>query len=130
MHVRKCDENDIRIPFFVGENKSRTWVLRMNSDKIISLKHDNRHEDGTEETLTQYGGVSTNTGLANLQMFPADEHTAKILPPASTNLWWFTIDDTSFTYNLRRIGSDRFFSVSFDLTKAIETPDAPWGTEN
>ena len=27
MHVRSCDTNNIRIPFFVGDNKSRTWVL-------------------------------------------------------------------------------------------------------
>ncbi len=128
MHVRFCDKNDIRIPFFVGENKSRTWVLHLNEDKIISLKHDHRHPDGSEEDLTQYGGTSSNVGLANLQMFPADAHTASILPAASTNIWWFTIDETSFTYNLRRIGSDRLFSVKFDLTKTIETPSAPWGT--
>ncbi|EDP71984.1 hypothetical protein FBALC1_12822 [Flavobacteriales bacterium ALC-1] len=130
MHVRSCDTNTIRIPFFVGEDKSRTWVLNINEDKIISLKHDHRHEDGTEDKLTQYGGTSTNVGLANVQVFPADEHTSDILPPASTNIWWITIDDTSFTYNLRRIGTDRLFTVRFDLTKTIETPDAPWGTED
>ncbi|WP_405576581.1 hypothetical protein [Winogradskyella sp. Asnod2-B02-A] len=130
MHVRSCDTNDIKIPFFVGDNKSRTWVLHMNDEKIISLKHDHRHEDGSEEKLTQYGGTSANQGLANLQMFPADAHTAKILPAASTNIWWFTIDDTSLTYNLRRLGSDRLFTVRFDLTKTIETPDAPWGSED
>lgn len=128
MHVRSCNPNDIRIPFFVGDNKSRTWVLHLNDDKIISLKHDHRNPDGSEEDLTQYGGTSSNVGLANLQMFPADAHTSSILPAASTNVWWFTIDETSFTYNLRRIGSDRLFSVSFDLSKTIETPDAPWGT--
>lgn len=130
MHVRTCDTNDIRIPFFVGENKSRTWVLHLNEEKIISLKHDHRHMDGTEEDLTQYGGTSPNVGLANLQMFPADEHTSAILPAASTNIWWFTIDETSFTYNLRRVGTDRLFSVKFDLTKEIETPGAPWGSED
>lgn len=129
MHVRSCEPNTIKIPFFVGENKSRTWVLRMNDDKIMSLKHDHRHPDGTEEDLTQYGGTSTNVGLENLQMFPADAHTANILPAAATNIWWFTINNTTLTYNLRRLGSERFFSVSFDLTKAIETPGAPWGTE-
>ncbi|EGV43944.1 hypothetical protein BZARG_2342 [Bizionia argentinensis JUB59] len=128
MHVRACDINDIRIPFFVGENKSRTWVLHLNDDKIISLKHDHRNPDGSEEEITQYGGTSSNTGLSNLQMFPADAHTAQIIAAASTNIWWFTIDETSFTYNLRRIGSDRLFSVSFDLTKTIKTPEAPWGT--
>ncbi|WP_194850658.1 hypothetical protein [Nonlabens antarcticus] len=127
MHVRSCEENTLRIPFFVGENRSRTWVLTMNHDKIISLKHDHRHENGTEETLTQYGGTSANVGLATLQMFPADAHTAKILPAASTNVWWFTINDTNLTYNLRRIGSDRLFTVRFDLTKTVSTPEAPWG---
>lgn len=130
MHVRSCDTNDIRIPFFIGENKSRTWVLHLNAEKIISLKHDHRHADGTEEKLTQYGGTSSNVGLANLQMFPADAHTTSIIPAASTNVWWFTIDDTSFTYNLRRIGTGRFFSVRFDLSKTIETPGAPWGTKD
>lgn len=130
MHVRACDTNDIRIPFFVGDDKSRTWVLHMNADKIISLKHDHRNPDGTDEKLTQYGGISSNVGLPNIQVFPADVHTSEILPPASTNIWWFTIDETSFTYNLRRIGSDRLFSVSFDLTKPIETPEAPWGTKD
>ncbi len=130
MHVRSCETNDIRIPFFVGEDKSRTWVLKMNDEKIMSLKHDHRHKDGTEEDITQYGGISSNHGLANLQMFPADAHTSAILPPASTNIWWFTIDETSLTYNLRRLGTDRLFTVRFDLTKTIDTPDAPWGTKD
>jgi hypothetical protein len=127
MHVRSCGEHTIRIPFFVGEDKSRTWVLHLDENKILSLKHDHRNPDGSEEELTQYGGSSSNHGLENLQMFPADAHTAHILPPAATNLWWFTIDATSFTYNLRRIGSERFFSVRFDLTKTAKTPSAPWG---
>lgn len=129
MHVRLCEENNIRIPFFVGKDKSRTWVLHKNFNQILSLKHDHRNPDGTEETLTQYGGTSSNIGLENLQMFPADAHTTKILPKAATNVWWFTMDDKNFTYNLRRIGSDRLFSVSFDLTKTIENPGPPWGTE-
>ena len=128
MHVRSCEKNDIRIPFFVGEDKSRTWVLKMNSDKILSLKHDHRNPDGSEEKLTQYGGTSPNVGMANLQMFPADAHTTAILPAAATNVWWFTIDDKNMTYNLRRIGSDRVFTVTFDLSKTVATPSAPWGT--
>lgn len=128
MHVRSCGPNEIRIPFFVGENKSRTWVLRMNPDKTITLKHDHRHPDGSEEELTQYGGTSANHGLEDLQMFPADAHTSTILPAASANVWWFTLSDKSLTYNLRRIGSDRYFSVSFNLGHTVETPAPPWGT--
>ncbi|MCM4166898.1 hypothetical protein KCTC52924_01753 [Arenibacter antarcticus] len=129
MHVRACDENEIRIPFFVGDDKSRTWVLTRGDDNLILLKHDHRLKDGSEDTVTQYGGRSPNTGLADIQFFPADQFTSNLLEHASNNVWWFTVDDTSFTYNLRRIGTDRFFSVKFDLTKIVGTPAAPWGSE-
>jgi len=128
MHVKSCEENRIRIPFFVGDDKSRTWVLT-SKDNIITLKHDHRLEDGTPDEVTQYGGTSTNTGLSTIQFFPADQETCDLISYASTNVWWITIDDKAFTYNLKRIGSDRVFSVSFDTTKPLETPPAPWGWE-
>lgn len=126
MHVRSCDDNVIRIPFFVGDDKSRTWVLTFEEDRI-QLKHDHRHEDGSEDAVNMYGGKTTNSGQATIQSFPADQHTKTIIPAASTNIWWITLDDNQFTYNLRRLGTERVFRVSFDLTKTIETPEAPWG---
>jgi len=129
MHVRSCEDNVIRIPFFVGDDKSRTWVLTFEDDRI-QLKHDHRHEDGSEDAVNMYGGKTTNSGQATIQTFPADQHTKTIIPAASTNIWWITLDDNQFTYNLRRLGTDRVFRVSFDLTKTIETPDAPWGWED
>ncbi len=130
MHIRSCKENTIKVPFFVGEDKSRTWVFTMSEDKLIGLKHDHRHKDGTEDKVTQYGGSNPNTGLPNIQFFPADQETSDLIPYASNNVWWITIDKTSFTYNLRRIGTDRFFSVKFDLSKEVKTPSAPWGSED
>ncbi|EDM44471.1 hypothetical protein SCB49_12905 [unidentified eubacterium SCB49] len=129
MHVKSCSENEMKIPFFVGEDRSRTWILTMN-DGIISLKHDHRHEDGTEEKINFYGGTSSNVGLADLQFFPADAHTQNMIPAAATNVWWITIDETTFTYNLRRLGSERVFKVVMDLTTPIATPEAPWGWED
>jgi hypothetical protein len=126
MHVRNCDKSTIRIPFFVGDDKSRTWVLTYKNDRI-QLKHDHRHEDGSEDKVTQYGGTTSNSGSATLQFFPADQQTRDLIPNASANVWWITLDETSFTYNLRRIGSDRLFTVKFDLTKEVPTPSAPWG---
>lgn len=130
MHVRQCSENQIKIPFFVGENKSRTWVFTKTKDGNIELKHDHRHQDGTPEDITMYGGTATNTGQATIQVFPADQQTADMLPAASTNVWWVTLDHSSFTYNLRRLGSDRLFTVTFDLSKTVETPLAPWGWDD
>jgi hypothetical protein len=126
MHVKSCEENRIRIPFFVGDDKSRTWVLT-KSDGIISLKHDHRLEDGSPDKITQYGGTSTNSGLSGIQFFPADQETSNLIGYASTNVWWITVDENSFTYNLKRIGTERDFTVRFDTTKPVETPSAPWG---
>ncbi|MBT8273888.1 MAG: hypothetical protein KJO77_08780 [Bacteroidia bacterium] len=126
MHVRSCDDNRIRIPFFVGDDRSRTWVLTFNDDRI-QLKHDHRHEDGTEDEITQYGGQTVNAGQDSLQIFPADEETKLLIPAASSNVWWITINESQYTYNLRRLGTDRVFRVEFDLTKTVEIPDAPWG---
>lgn len=127
MQVLSCEPNRIRVPFYVGENKSRTWVLFKNENNILRLKHDHRHEDGSEDTVTQYGGENSNHGFENLQMFPADMETARRISYASTNLWWITLDDKTYTYNLRRIGSDRVFTATFDLTKPIEFNEVPWG---
>lgn len=128
MHVSKCEDGVIRIPFFVGEDRSRTWVLTLKNDRIL-LKHDHRHKDGSEDQITQYGGVSNNSGQANLQVFPADQQTVDLIPLASGNVWWITVNENSFTYNLRRIGTERVFTVKFDLTKPIATPAAAWGSE-
>ena len=127
MHVRSCEDGRLRIPFFVGEDLSRTWVLTMDEQQLIQLKHDHRHADGSEDAVTQYGGKATNTGSASMQFFPADAFTAGMLPAAVGNVWWITVDETSFTYNLRRLGAATLFSVKFDLTKPIDTPPAPWG---
>jgi hypothetical protein len=127
MHVRSCEKDRIRIPFFVGEDRSRTWVLTREKGRIL-LRHDHRHEDGKPDAVTMYGGWTTNTGLATRQVFPADEETVKALPAAAPNVWWFDLEPGKFfSYNLRRIGSERVFSVKFDITKEIKAPPAPWG---
>lgn len=131
MHVRACEKNRIRIPFFVGADKSRTWVLTRQKNGRILLKHDHRHEDGTPDKVTMYGGLTSNSGLATRQVFPADQQTVEILPAAAPNVWWIELAASDyFTYNLRRVGTDRFFSVKFDLKKEIAAPSAPWGWKN
>lgn len=128
MHVLFADEETILIPFNVGDNRSRTWILKYKNGSI-ELKHDHRHEDGTNDKVTMYGGTSTNTGTPNMQVFPADQETVAVIPAAFSNAWWITVDSTAYTYNLRRLGTDRLFTVSFDLTKEVEIPLPSWGWE-
>lgn len=127
MQVRSCTSGEIRIPFIVGENRSRTWVFTKNKEGI-TLKHDHRHRDGTEDSITQYGGRTSNTGTATQQYFPADQQTANLLPAAASNVWWVELEPGKFfTYNLRRLGTDRLFSIRFDLTRELPAPETPWG---
>lgn len=126
MHVKKCTADEIKIPFYVGDDRSRTWVLT-KKDGVITLKHDHRHEDGSHDKITNYGGTSSNHGMKNVQFFPADQETATLIDYASTNIWWITLDDKTYSYNLQRVGSKNPFNVYFDITKEVEKPLAPWG---
>ncbi|MDQ8756022.1 hypothetical protein RCO27_07245 [Sphingosinicella sp. LHD-64] len=132
MHVRSCTDTEIRIPFHVGENRSRTWVVTRTQDGL-RLKHDHRHEDGSEDALTQYGGDSVASGSATRQEFPADRvsremFVAQDLHPSVTNIWTVEVSPGRlFAYELRRPG--RFFRVEFDLTQLAAVPPPPWGAE-
>ncbi len=127
MHVRGCGDT-VRIPFHVGDNRSRTWVFTRTADGV-RLKHDHRHEDGSEDAVTQYGGDANDTGSATTMAFAADSFTAELIPAAKTNVWTVEITPTQFVYQLQRIGTDRRFRVVFDLTTPVEVPPAPWGFE-
>ena len=134
MHVRSCEPDRVRVPFMVGDNRSRTWILTRKGDRI-ELKHDHRHEDGTPDKVTMYGGTAANAGEPTRQFFPADEETTRVVgapqgiaPSAAANVWWIElVPGEYFTYNLRRLATDRLFTVRFDLTKEIKAPLAPWG---
>lgn len=121
MHVRDCSAAEVRIPFHVGEDKSRTWVL-IRTDAGLRLKHDHRHEDGTEDELSQYGGDTAAAGTATRQEFPADEFSKELFltkgnPASVTNVWAVEAADALFAYELRR--PERFFRVEFDLTRPV-----------
>ena len=126
MHVRSCTAEEIRIPFHVGENRSRTWVITRTSNGV-RLKHDHRHEDGTPDRITQYGG-DTRPGDDDLTLeFYADAHTAALIPAAAPNIWTLSVEPgRTFSYALRRETTGRRFRVAFDLTKPVTPPPPPW----
>jgi hypothetical protein len=80
------------------------------------------------DRITLNGGTTSNFVTAMRQDFPADKETANLLPAAIGNVWWVDMEAGSFfTYNLRRVTTDRVFSVKFDLSNPIEPPGEPWG---
>ena len=132
MHVRRCDETQLQIPFHVGDDASRTWVITKTGSGL-SLKHDHRHSDGTEDILTQYGGHTVDAGWPQVQSFPADQYSKELfvdnaIPQSVGNTWQMYIYPERFTYRLIRQG--REFRVDFDLTKPVDEPRAPWGHDD
>lgn len=127
MHVRTCDPGEIRIPFHVGDDRSRTWVVTTTAVGL-RLKHDHRHADGSVDEVTQYGGDTRGRGSPEVQDFPADPFTGGIVPAAAANVWTLEVHPGgTFAYALRREGTDRRFRVEFDLRNPVEPPPAPWG---
>lgn len=127
MHVRVCSDEEIHIPFHVGEDRSRVWML-MRDELGITLKHDHRHEDGTEAEPTWYGGETRDVGTETVQEFAADAETAANIPEAATNVWTIeVVPDDVFVYALRREGTDRRYRIEFDLTRPVPPPPPPWG---
>lgn len=112
MSVDSCSDRELRIPFLVGEDKSRTWILTL-SEKGLLFKHDHRHPDGTPDKITMYGGWAAEGGTAHLQRFPADADTAKLIPEATTNVWTLEIirEKEQFTYYLERNNEPRYRAV-------------------
>lgn len=133
MHVRECFDDEVRVPFHVGDDHSRTWLITRLDDGRLRLKHDHRYEDGSEHTLTQYGGESVAPPVSARVEFPADEFSRELfvredIPVSIDNVWIMEVTDTTFTYTLTR--PNRFFEVTFDLTNPVETPPTPWGWED
>lgn len=130
MHVRECSDDVIRIPFHVGEDRSRTWVVT-RTDAGLRLKHDHRHADGSEDVVTQYGGDTEEAGSATRQDFPADDFSKAMfvresMPQSVPNIWAVEVHQGRlFAYELRRPG--RHFRVEFDLARPVAPPPAPWG---
>lgn len=146
MHVATCDQKQIQIPFHIGNadgswNRSRTWIITRTEDGL-RLKHRHRHEDGSLDTVSNYGGDTAAPGTAERQEFPVDEESIALFKTADldqsvTNTWAVEItppgqQDARFAYELRRpeASGGRFFRVEFDLSKPVEAPPPPWGDES
>lgn len=142
MHVRECSDSRIAVPFHIQRadgswDRSRTWLIT-RTPAGLRLKHDHRHEDGSEDAVTMYGGDTATPGTERTQAFPVDAESVAMfrregLAASVTNVWQVTVDPAgtaggTYAYQLTRTGANaRLFRVAFDLTRPIAPPPAPWG---
>lgn len=131
MHVRECSDTELKIPFHVGDDHSRTWVITKTAQGL-RLNHDHRHQDGTEDKVTMYGGDTVTAGTSQKQSFPIDKESIANfmqngLTQSVTNVWHMEVTPSTFSYLLTR--ANRHFQVDFDLSQPQPLPPAPWGHE-
>ncbi len=144
LHVRECSPARIAVPFHVQRpdgswDRSRTWVITRigtldNPGGGLRLKHDHRHQDGTPDAMTMYGGDTATRGTSAAQDFPVDAESIALFQREGrsvsiTNVWRIELTPTRFAYQLtRQPPNARLFRVEFDLTRPVAPPPAPWGS--
>lgn len=114
--VSTCTDDEVQIPFTVGDDTSRTWIISV-TDAGLLFKHFHRYSDGSHHEVSRYGGYAADyreqTGTAYTQYFPADAETATMLPKAKTNAWMMSYDpkEKTLTYYLERHEQPRYKAV-------------------
>ncbi len=111
-----CSEDEMRIPFQINNDTSRTFIIRQEENGRLELRHD----ISTEGEPSMYGGFADTSSTATRQVFRADEITVGIAPEAVANVWTMEIDlgNNRFIYDLKRGDEQRFrgvFDVAFQL---------------
>jgi hypothetical protein len=103
-----CAPDRVEIPFAVGADVSRTWIVTRTATGL-RLKHRHLH-DGKEEALSQYGGDTVGAGGAARQEFPADAFSKELFlkqnrTASVANIWALEVTAPErFVYELKRPG--------------------------
>jgi hypothetical protein len=112
--VEECSEDELRIPFIVGDDDSRTWILEMG-DEGLTFRHEHLRPDGTPHEVSGFGGHATRDGTATFQSFP-DFWMTEETPAAERRVWRLAIDREHdlFVYYLDR-GGEPAYRLVFHL---------------
>lgn len=112
--VQKCASNRIEIPFAIGEDRSRTWILT-RTEMGLRLKHEHRKPDGSLDKVTDYGGDTQAEGEPGRQSFVVDDYTRKLVQGTDSNVWVFEIKDNTLAYELYKGSETPVFRAVFHL---------------
>ena len=111
--VEECTDDELRIPFVVGDDASRTWILRLGDDGL-SFIHEHLRDDGSEYEGSGFGGHATTDGSATFQSFEDYWATADT-PEAEYRVWRLRMDRERdlFVYYLDRGGEPAYRLVFY-----------------
>ena len=126
LHFRECTPDEVKVPVFVGDDRSRTWIFSRTGGGV-DLRHDHRYEDGTPEQSTFYGAFVAYPPVADSDPSP-ERHEFKTEDEASSVGGWVVeiLPGERFTYGTRRDGQWGY-RFDFDLSDPVPAPPDPWG---
>lgn len=116
VNVRDCSSRAISLDFIVDGHLHAVWELEKLGDEI-ELRH--IHKD----SVTGYGGYSSDDSSGSRMNFPADDTTKLIfdeagIPVSKQNTWAMSVRAGSvFQYEMSRPG--RMFLVEFDTSNPV-----------
>jgi hypothetical protein len=124
MVVAECEADEIRVPFIVGDDASRTWIFQMRDDRLTFF-HRHLRPDGTEYEVSGFGGHASEHGTATFQSFP-DLWATEATPAAEHRIWRLRIDEPNrlFVYYLDR-GGQPAYRLVFWLGPPSPLPATP-----
>jgi hypothetical protein len=104
MKIATCTGDQIRIPFLVDGDESRTWILTLDDEGLL-FTHEHMLEGDTLSSNSGWGGrAAWGTGTALFQHFPDHRWDAAQVPEERRSHWRMRLDAEhgQFVYYLDR----------------------------
>lgn len=122
MQITDCTDDQVRMPFQVGDDAAHALVLRRTQNGL-HLEHAHSRQDGMPHALSSYGGDSAN-GTETRQEFHVDPYSiAKLeregIAHAAGNVWALeVVSGTTLRYELKRAENPPLV-IEFDLANPV-----------
>jgi hypothetical protein len=104
MRIESCTADQIRIPFIVDGDESRTWVLTMDNGDLV-FTHEHLLEGDTLSSNSGWGGrAAAGTGTEWFQHFPDHRWSPDRVAEENRSHWRMRLDPEhgQFVYYLDR----------------------------
>lgn len=125
MHIRDCRPDEVRVPIWLGDDASRTFVFT-TTPVGLDVRHDHRRSDGRAASNTYYGAVAAQPPIAALPPSATHQEFKTVNDEGVKTGWVATLEEGRFIYGTQRDGAWRHH-FEFDLTKPVPVPGDPWG---
>ncbi len=130
LNLRACPPGGVIIAIAVGEDRSRTMVLRQQSADQLSLRHLRHNDEGQPQPVSDFGGFSAEGSEPRKAVFQANDisrdlFTANGQAARNNSTWTLAMPDAD-TLVYEQDSDAGTLRLEFDLGKPVTQPALPW----